>query len=125
MASSGPLDLQVFGKLVALESDEPGFLAELVREFQEGVVRRLRAIAAAIAAEDWKALAAAAHSLRGSCGTVGARAMASLAGRMEDDPPTTRAAASPLLQQLEAEYEALQRALGEAVAAARPPDARP
>jgi HPt (histidine-containing phosphotransfer) domain-containing protein len=113
------LDLHVFGKLIALESDEPGFLAELVGEFQQGVTRRLAAIADAIEVEDWKALAAAAHSLRGSCGTVGARRMAALAGRMEDEPPSTRATASPLLAQLQSEYEAVRRAIDAAVAAAR------
>src|SRR5204863_98613 len=80
---------------------------------------RLAAIADAVAAEDWKSLVAAAHSLRGSCGTVGARRMAALAGQMEDEPPTTSSIASPLLAQLQDEYEAVRRAIDDAVAAAR------
>jgi two-component system sensor histidine kinase/response regulator len=125
MPSSGPLDGDVFGKLVALEAEEPGFLAELVGEFQQGVVRRLVALRAAVDGSDGEALVFAAHSLRGSCGTVGARRMALIAGRLEDTPSVAPETVEPLLRQLEAEYEAVRHALDEAVASARTPDPRP
>jgi len=114
-----PLDAHAFGKLVTLDGEEPGFLAELVGEFEEGVTRRLEAIAHAIATADWPRLAAAAHSLRGSCGTVGARRMAALAGRLEDRPPATREEAAAELERLRAEYGALRRALEAALAGPR------
>src|SRR5262249_28971124 len=101
MASTDPLDRHVFGKLVALEREEPGFLAARLDEFEQGVVRRLTAIEDATASEDWTRLAAAAHSLRGSCGTVGAMRMAALAARMEDDPPTTAEDATRRLRELQ------------------------
>src|ERR1700730_12569997 len=97
------LDGTVFGKLVALEADEPGFLAELVGEFQEGARRRLAALHAALEAADASGLVFAAHSLRGSCATIGARRMAVLAGRLEDAPSLDRETASPLVRALEAE----------------------
>jgi two-component system sensor histidine kinase/response regulator len=119
------LDSAVFGKLVALEADEPGFLAELVGEFQQGVVRRLLALHAALDAGDVEGLVFAAHSLRGSCGTVGARRMAVIAGRLEDTPSVVPETVEPLLRQLEAEYDAVRRALEKAMAAPRAPDPRP
>jgi two-component system sensor histidine kinase/response regulator len=119
------LDGNVFGKLLALEAEEPGFLAELVREFQQGVVRRLLAMRAAVEGGDGEALAFAAHSLRGSCGTIGARRMALIAGRLEDTPSAAPETVEPLLRQLEAEYEAVRHALDAAVGAARTPDPRP
>jgi HPt (histidine-containing phosphotransfer) domain-containing protein len=128
MPSSGlpdALDGNVFGKLVALEADEPGFLAELVGEFQQGVVRRLVALHAALDAGDVDGLVFAAHSLRGSCGTVGARRMAVIAGRLEDMPSVVPETVEPLLRQLDAEYEAVRHALEKAIAAARAPDPRP
>lgn len=122
MTPADPLDRHVFGKLVALEREEPGFLAELIDEFEQGVMRRLTAIEEAIATADWTRLAAAAHSLRGSCGTVGAVRMAALAARMEDDPPATADDATRQLRELQSEYTALHRALDEARPAARPAD---
>ena len=113
------LDRAVFDRLIALGADVPEFLDEYVREFREGVERRLRELRAAIAAGDADGLVRAAHSLRGSCATIGARRMAGLARLIEHDP-TNGGAASSLLDELEAEFETVRRAIDEAAAGRQP-----
>jgi len=107
-----PLDAIVFGRLVALESGAPGFLAELLAEFEGGVDRRMAALRDALRASDAEALAFAAHSLRGSCGTVGALRMAALANHLEYGKPT-RTQRRALVGQLETEWAAVRSALDE------------
>jgi len=107
-----PLDGEVFGRLVALEAEAPGFLAELLGEFESGVSRRLTAMKDAVRNGDLEALAFAAHSIRGSCGTVGAMRMAALAHHVEYGNPT-RQQRPALVRQLEAEWDSVRRALGE------------
>lgn len=114
-----PLDRRAFGALVDLEASAPGFLAELVTEFQAGATERVQAIQQAVRAGDIEALKFAAHTLRGSCGTIGAWRMATLAGRLEDAPPMTPEAAWPLIHRLETEYHAVRHALAEVVPGAR------
>jgi HPt (histidine-containing phosphotransfer) domain-containing protein len=106
------LDGVVFGRLVALEAEAPGFLAELVTEFEDGVTRRLAALRDAVRTGDGEALAFAAHSLRGSCGTVGAMRMAALANHLEYGSPTPSQART-IVRQLRLEWDAVRRALGE------------
>jgi HPt (histidine-containing phosphotransfer) domain-containing protein len=108
----GSLDAIVFGRLVALESGAPGFLAELIAEFESGVARRMTALRGALRTSDLEALAFAAHSLRGSCGTVGAMRMAALANHLEYGKPT-RTQRRALVHQLETEWAAVRSALDE------------
>lgn len=106
-----PLDREVFGVLVDLDVEEPGFLAELIAEFQSGVVKRMAAMHQAVRTGDAQALGFAAHAMRGSCGTLGAKSMASIARRLEDLPPGETKQGWSLVHRLEAEYEAVIRAL--------------
>jgi HPt (histidine-containing phosphotransfer) domain-containing protein len=106
------LDRVVFGRLVALEAEAPGFLAELVTEFEEGVTRRLAALRDAVRTGDVEAVVFAAHSLRGSCGTVGALRMAALANHLEYGSPTPSQIRA-LVRQLRLEWDAVRRALDE------------
>jgi HPt (histidine-containing phosphotransfer) domain-containing protein len=108
----GPLDAIVFGRLVALESGAPGFLAELLAEFETGVTRRMTALRDALRTSDLEALAFAAHSLRGSCGTVGAMRMAALAHHLEYGKPT-RTQRRAIVRQLETEWLSVRSALDE------------
>ena len=108
----GSLDAIVFGRLVALESGAPGFLAELLAEFESGVARRMTALRDALRTSDLEALAFAAHSLRGSCGTVGAMRMAALANHLEYGKPT-RTQRRALVGHLETEWAAVRSALDE------------
>jgi HPt (histidine-containing phosphotransfer) domain-containing protein len=109
---SEALDRVVFGRLVALEAEAPGFLAELVTEFEDGVTRRLAALKDAVRTGDVEALVFAAHSVRGSCGTIGALRMAALANHLEYGSPTPSQARA-LVRQLRLEWDAVRRALDE------------
>jgi HPt (histidine-containing phosphotransfer) domain-containing protein len=106
------LDAVVFGRLAALEAEAPGFLAELVTEFEDGVTRRLASLRDAVRTGDVEAIVFAAHSLRGSCGTVGAMRMAALANHLEYGSPTPSQARA-LVRQLRLEWDAVRRALGQ------------
>jgi HPt (histidine-containing phosphotransfer) domain-containing protein len=104
------LDAQVFGRLAALEAEAPGFLAELLGEFESGVNRRLAALRDAVRTGDVEAMTFAAHSISGSCGTVGALRMAGLAKYLEYGDPT-RSQRRALVRQLELEWHCVRRAL--------------
>jgi len=110
-AETEPLDPGVFGSLVELGADTPGFLAEIVEEFRLSTGRHVAAMRDAVREGDAEALRFAAHSLRGSSGTIGARGMAMLAASLEHAPAASRETGWPLIQRLEAEYEAVRRAL--------------
>lgn len=89
---------------------------ELVRElmgvFAELAPERLRLVQSSFGAGDLEATAAALHSLRSASGTVGARRLADLAGRLE------RAARSGDGDQLAGGLEKLMREAEEALRAA-------
>ena len=118
--ASQPLDPGIFGVLLELAAGLPGFLAELSEEFRQGVGRQVAAIRVAVGSGDTAGLKFAAHSIRGSCGTIGACGMAAIAGRLEDAPPTSPEAGWPLIERLETEYEAVRRALEAFAPAAAP-----
>lgn len=104
------LDGVVFGRLVALEAEAPGFLAELITEFESGIARRLSSLRDAVRAGDTEGIEFAAHSIRGSCGTVGAMRMAALANQLEYGKPERRQVVA-LVRQLTLEWDAVRRAL--------------
>jgi HPt (histidine-containing phosphotransfer) domain-containing protein len=104
------LDAVVFGRLVALEADAPGFLAELITEFESGITRRLAALHEGVGTGDAGAIEFAAHSIRGSCGTIGALRMATLANDIEYGKPTWSQLGA-LVRQLTLEWDAVRRAL--------------
>src|SRR5216110_6625 len=110
------LDGRVFGVLVELERQGPGFLAELLTEFREGVERKVRALEDAVRVGDADALAFAAHGLRGSCGTVGAVRMAALATELEDHTPASAEDRWALVGWIEAEYGLVGKALDQEMA---------
>jgi HPt (histidine-containing phosphotransfer) domain-containing protein len=110
------LDPVVFGRLVALEAEAPGFLVELVSEFETGINRRLAQLRDAVRANDAEAIGYAAHSIRGSCGTVGAMRMAALAHHLEYGQPS-RPEIAAIVRRLAAEWRDVREALGEVRAA--------
>jgi HPt (histidine-containing phosphotransfer) domain-containing protein len=65
------------------EEGDDDLLVELIDLFLEDAPRRVDGMRDAIAREDWPALASWAHSLRGSCGSLGALHLADLCGRLE------------------------------------------
>jgi HPt (histidine-containing phosphotransfer) domain-containing protein len=78
-----PVDGPTLASLCALETDQPGFLATLVHEFDGSFRERLADMRAALREKDTSALQGAAHSLKGSSAIVGALRMADICGRLE------------------------------------------
>ena len=106
------LDRRVFASLAALETDSPGILRQIRAEFHEAASRHLVAIGEALLAGNAGALVFEAHGLRGSCGMLGARRMAILAGHLEAMGREGRTEDGLLLLPvLEGEYENARRAL--------------
>jgi HPt (histidine-containing phosphotransfer) domain-containing protein len=78
------LDQNALEALRSLQDDgDDDLLGELIDLFLQDTPARLASIRKAIACQDWAALMAAAHSLKGSCGSLGALHMADLCGRLE------------------------------------------
>ena len=91
-ATSGPLDWDVLGELLAMT--RPEFLQDLLGLFLRDSRKMVTELAQAKIADDHATWRQVAHKLRGSCATVGARRMMALTAEMEDltpaDPPGTR-----------------------------------
>ena len=120
--SAGRVDESVLARLRELAPDDPTFVQELLAEFVSDAEARLDTLRAALARADRAAVIAAAHSLRGSSGTIGAAGVASLAARIElgarDDSMDELGGA---LTALDAEWERIRGgllAVGELIAAA-------
>ena len=82
----GPLAMEVFAELRA-EFDESDDLAEffsILEVYRKNARRNLRTAREAIEALDMEALTLAAHSLKGSSGSIGAVRLAQLCGVLED-----------------------------------------
>ena len=100
-------------------AEDPDFFRAIVGKFLEEAPARLVALRAAVAARDAEGLSRAAHSLKGSSGTIGARPMARICQDLEtlgrdrslDDAPEA-------LRRLEAEFrrvrDGLEGELGDA-----------
>jgi HPt (histidine-containing phosphotransfer) domain-containing protein len=111
------VDARALDTLRTLEKDGPGFLATLVREFDEGARQRLEDMQVAARGRDGSGLRGAAHSLKGSAGIFGASGIAELCRRIEllaDDGAPAEAA--PLISRLAREHEAVMSVLQEAAA---------
>jgi HPt (histidine-containing phosphotransfer) domain-containing protein len=78
------LDPEIWESLESLEAaGTPGFLRELVSEFLTQAPLRMARVKAAAADGDAPALEREAHAFKGSCGSLGAFAMAASCGRLE------------------------------------------
>lgn len=78
------LDPAVWASLRALD-DDPAFLDELIDLFVDDARPRVSRLRAALETGDRAAARAAAHSLRGAAGNIGASAAAALARDIEHD----------------------------------------
>lgn len=78
------LDEEAFEIVVELSTSRPGFLADILTTFESDSELRLQMIDAAIATEDAEAMWKAAHTLKSSCGIVGAIRMFALSQWLED-----------------------------------------
>jgi HPt (histidine-containing phosphotransfer) domain-containing protein len=113
----GILDREVIESLKSLsESGDPDFFAELVGLFLKDTPERLEAIRQACVEGDAKALEAAAHSLKSSCGNLGAVQLAGLCKDLEVIGRERRIEAAPsLVERSEQEYARVRAALEEEI----------
>jgi CheY-like chemotaxis protein/HPt (histidine-containing phosphotransfer) domain-containing protein len=82
-ASSDALDRSVLAQLRELETDVPGLVGDVVTTFLRETPARLDRLRAALAAGDAQEVERAAHSLKGSAGSIGARRLGELAADIE------------------------------------------
>jgi two-component system, sensor histidine kinase and response regulator len=83
-ASHDVLDRKTLDDLRALqEEDEPDLLAELIDLFLQDTSPRMSTMEQALAEGDASAVAQVAHSLKGSCGNLGAKQMSELCAQLE------------------------------------------
>ncbi|MBI3564289.1 MAG: response regulator [Elusimicrobia bacterium] len=108
---TAPLAPAEVAELRDLAGDEAAF-RRLADEYVTGGAESLRAARAALGGRDAKALGAAAHRLRGSSGTFGARRLAGLCRRIEDAARDgALEGAAPLVAAAEGEWARVRRAL--------------
>lgn len=108
------LDQNSLDALRSLQDDgDDDLLGELIDLFLQDAPARLASIRQAVALEDWTAVMAAAHSLRGSCGSLGALHMADLCGRLERYGRNggNRQEAEGIFRELESQSVLVQEAL--------------
>lgn len=78
------LDSETLATLRSLQEDgDDDLLAELIDLFFQDAPDRMAAIKDAVQASNWVGLAERAHSLKGSCASLGAVRMASLCAKLE------------------------------------------
>ena len=99
------LDRERVSSFLAISRTQDGFLEGLVRTFRQDVPSRLDALRAAAASGDAGDLAFAAHALRSSCGSVGAKRMYAVAASIEDAARNGKLdGATAAIEQLAAEF---------------------
>jgi two-component system sensor histidine kinase/response regulator len=79
-----PLDPEVFGQLRQVDGGSGGFLAALIGKFLEEAPSRLAILSESADRGDKEALVKAAHSLKGSSGTIGARGLSEMCAGLEE-----------------------------------------
>jgi HPt (histidine-containing phosphotransfer) domain-containing protein len=112
------LDAGVVASLAALGTDMPGFMTEVVGDFADSVQRHTSGMRLAVLHGDAEGLMFSAHSLKGSCGIIGARRMAALSRQVEENAYAGGDDTLPLIVRLEIEYAAVRIALEAAISGA-------
>jgi PAS domain S-box-containing protein len=102
--------------LQTLYTMQPAKVAALIESFLEHSEEALEVILEAEAEADWDGLALAAHSLRGSAGTLGAHRVAQLCQRVEGDCLDGRGITRQELQRLQSAVEGATQLLRETLA---------
>ncbi|MBI2837963.1 MAG: transporter substrate-binding domain-containing protein [Acidobacteria bacterium] len=115
------LDRSVLSKLLAISS--PGFVEDLVSRFLEKVPASLDSMRDAHGRSDLQAVVQTAHSLRGSCGLIGARRMMDLYAQVEErGGEGDGAAADRLIAEIELELGEVREELQDLGRASAGPD---
>ena len=113
MKTVAAINPKVLGDLRALQSaGSPGFLAELIDLFLKEAVGHLATLRDALASRDARAFERSAHTLKGSCGNLGALAMSRICADLQAAGHTPDwLQAEKLLPALEAEFVDVRREL--------------
>jgi len=99
------LDRERVSSFLAIGREQDGFLDGLVRTFRQDVPSRLDALRAAAASADAHDLALAAHALKSSSGSVGAKRMYAVCAALEQAARAGRVdGAEEAIDQLAAEF---------------------
>lgn len=99
------LDRERVSSFLAIGRTQKGFLEGLVRSFRQDVPSRLDALRAAASSEDANELALAAHALKSSSGSVGAKRMYAVAEALEQSARNGQlGGAAVSIEQLAAEF---------------------
>jgi HPt (histidine-containing phosphotransfer) domain-containing protein len=94
------------------EEGEPDILAELGELFLEDVPPQLEALREATEGGDASSVERVAHTLKGSCGNMGALKMAAICAELEDIGHSGELERAPaFVERLEAEFARVRRAL--------------
>ena len=99
------LDRERVSSFLAISRTQDGFLEGLVKTFREDVPSRIDALRAAAANGDSHDLALAAHAMKSSSGSVGAKRMLAMASSLEQNARSGRLdGADAAIEQLAAEF---------------------
>jgi len=106
------LDPEVFGQLKQADGGTGGFLIALIDKFLEEAPKRLAGLSEAVDRGDKEALVKAAHSLKGSCATLGAQEMSRMCAGMEECGKAGRMTETGLrLASIQEEFARVRKAL--------------
>jgi CheY-like chemotaxis protein len=108
-----PLDRSVLTGLRELQEEgEPDILNELIELFLNDVPPHLKTLQEAVEGKDASSIERIAHTLKGSCGNMGATRMAELCEELQEVGGSGDLARAPkLLERLEAEFDCVRPAL--------------
>ena len=99
------LDRERVSSFLAISRTQHGFLEGLVKTFREDVPSRIDALRAAAASGDAHDLALAAHAMKSSSGSVGAKRMLAMASSLEHNARAGRLdGADAAIEQIAAEF---------------------
>ncbi|MGE0434814.1 MAG: Hpt domain-containing protein [Planctomycetota bacterium] len=106
------LDPSILNSLRELEKPGENLVGEIVDLFISDVPRRLGRLSTAIATGDIKVVGEMAHSIKGSCGNIGAIALQSLCQTLETAAKADAAPdAAAQYDRIEAEFRVVREAL--------------
>jgi len=109
----GAINPKVIADLRALQSaGSPGFLAELIDLFLKEAGGHVAKLRESLATKDARTFERSAHTLKGSCGNLGAQAMSRICADLQTvGHEANWARAAELLPTLEEEFKAVTREL--------------
>lgn len=111
-AETVAVDMAVLLSFEELQEDnEPDLLVELMELYLQDAPVKIDAIREAVARADKEALKRAAHSLKGSSGTLGVRQLASVCEELECLANAASSDATALTHRLEEEFVRVQEVL--------------